>query len=840
MASTEVTVSRGTNDPDWVWTFNGVDLTGSSIVMTATWPGGSLVQSTDLSQLIIDGETLTWDLSSTVASSIPLGKLTTYRTLRTMGGETSEIDAGYITVTAGPTSGTGAGASVQVPGIQGYPGWTPIYSAEPYLTSVVLRVIDWTGGGGEKPPMGLYLGPDGFVEDVGDATLFASVDAANAAVVAAQGYAGQAAGILVETEGVRDQTQALRDQAQQAVANPAVRKRTEVILQADLAHGAGTIGIVDEDPDPSKNGQWEKVGASGAGYWIWLNSSTAEGVDAKIDGLLNREADAEYLVSINLVDLGADPSGLEDVKLGLIKKDGTLKRPRAELDEVVSQKVDLTGGSVTPGGDGFFDFNLSDGPGLGGFNRTDGVLEVVAVREMSPVFRELRATKVALATGDITDLDIPHYGGGAAFNLDNDGLHLPPIFAPEVRLPGGRAVVRPIFNAPFVGVTNAAISVVNAIDPTRPADAAGPPLLSNDNATFGHRLAHLSPSPPVIIGERIFCAFYGQNTRSGGTGEGVGSFVVIGYKDGWEGVFQEFLYLVPSDYNQVGATQHYLDPIISKTPDGRLFIEVRTWSSYNYTTLTGYRSCTYGLLIHNPEARTGNFNVGKRCFMHYERAEAPQVVGNAMLAVNDYEGGPYQGNKTLGELTFGRDTATFTPISTPANVGGGLDFAPETSFLPLSGDRVQMYFRTSGAIYRVKSDPGLATWQASEEWTAFPTPSSRAAFFRSRSGRQVAIFNNDTTRINGTIALSEDEGATWPRSLLVEPRAFTNQSPAYFAGCSGEDGYLYWTYDFGRVEAALNGSGGIGKRILLGRVLEDKIAAGTATSGDVQIVTIAT
>ena len=77
-------------------------------------------------------------------------------------------------------------------------GWGMILSAEPYLGGVVLRVADWIGVSGTKPAVGQYLGPDGLVDDIDDATLFASVQLANTALAAANTalQAAQAAAVL--------------------------------------------------------------------------------------------------------------------------------------------------------------------------------------------------------------------------------------------------------------------------------------------------------------------------------------------------------------------------------------------------------------------------------------------------------------------------------------------------------------------------------------------------------------------------------------------------------------------------------------------------------------------
>lgn len=45
-------------------------------------------------------------------------------------------------------------------------------------------------------------------------------------------------------------------------------KSSEALLQADLAHDADTVALVDNDPEPLKCGWYRKTGASGAGEWL--------------------------------------------------------------------------------------------------------------------------------------------------------------------------------------------------------------------------------------------------------------------------------------------------------------------------------------------------------------------------------------------------------------------------------------------------------------------------------------------------------------------------------------------------------------------------------------------
>ena len=54
-------------------------------------------------------------------------------------------------------------------------------------------------------------------------------------------------------------------------------------LEADLAHDAGTVAYVTNDPTPANNGTYRKEGASGAGQWVQSSRGWSE---ADVAGLI--------------------------------------------------------------------------------------------------------------------------------------------------------------------------------------------------------------------------------------------------------------------------------------------------------------------------------------------------------------------------------------------------------------------------------------------------------------------------------------------------------------------------------------------------------------------------
>ncbi len=117
-------------------------------------------------------------------------------------------------------------------------------------------------------------------------------------------------------------------------------------------------------------------------------------------------------------------------------------------------------------------------------------------------------------------------------------------------------------------------------------------------------------------------------------------------------------------------------------------------------------------------------------------------------------------------------------------------------------------------------------------------PCSRFHIRRLRSGRLLMINHADFReridlenimaqgnvkswrgRTNLTAMLSEDDGATWPYSLLLDER----NDAAYPDAKEGPDGYIYVTYDWERVRQ---------REILLAKFTEQDILNGALSSPD--------
>lgn len=136
-----------------------------------------------------------------------------------------------------------------------------------------------------------------------------------------------------------------------------------------------------------------------------------------------------------------------------------------------------------------------------------------------------------------------------------------------------------------------------------------------------------------------------------------------------------------------------------------------------------------------------------------------------------------------------------------------------------------MLVRSGAGIGESVSHDGGRTWETGR-LTAIPAMNSRFHLRRLRSGRVLLVANHADpaefrqrwkTRRNLTAWLSEDDGATWPWSLILDPREATSYPDAD----QDADGRIWLVWDHERYRAG---------EILLGCICEDDIRAGICQS----------
>ena len=126
---------------------------------------------------------------------------------------------------------------------------------------------------------------------------------------------------------------------------------------------------------------------------------------------------------------------------------------------------------------------------------------------------------------------------------------------------------------------------------------------------------------------------------------------------------------------------------------------------------------------------------------------------------------------------------------------GGLD---QPTVVQLSDDSLLAYFRSTqvkGIIMQAASEDGGLTWSGPET-TEFPNPEAGIAMERLSDGNLVLVYNDSAkSRSPLTVAMSADDGATWPwkRDLEVEPFEFS-----YPCVMQAADGLIHVTYTYKR------------------------------------------
>ncbi|WGD31191.1 hypothetical protein AncyloWKF20_05050 [Ancylobacter sp. WKF20] len=206
----------------------GISLTGWTVELRlrVRYAATDAVLTTESADLVIESDrVLRWTVRRAIVDPLPLGLLSDFEVQRVSGDVRETIGGGQIEVLDIGQFREAAEVRIQTPGRD---GWSPLLAAETLEDGVVLRVADWTGGGGPKPGIGAYLGAAGWVSAAADATRFATVDAAQAALAAA------AEALSAVQNAVQTTTQAAAQATSEANAS---------LASAQIANGAASASI---------------------------------------------------------------------------------------------------------------------------------------------------------------------------------------------------------------------------------------------------------------------------------------------------------------------------------------------------------------------------------------------------------------------------------------------------------------------------------------------------------------------------------------------------------------------------------------------------------------------
>jgi len=325
----------------------------------------------------------------------------------------------------------------------------------------------------------------------------------------------------------------------------------------------------------------------------------------------------------------------------------------------------------------------------------------------------------------------------------------------------------------------------------------------------------LSQRVPTVArtGGRQWAAWYSNNLIAN---EGPGDYVNLAYSDDDWATNVEYSHLVFDS-----PLRRMYDPHLWTDPEGKLWLFISV-------TETGFFDGVQGVwasVCANPTAARPAFGAAFR-LTYYGCAAMPKTIGHRVLMPIDYwrANGPPRYPNLAGKNLFEFDwhAGRVSKIGQlPRSIQG--EQYDETNIVELTDGRILGAWRsqrptgTFGTERAFSSDGGV-TWGEPEIWTAIGNnPNSRIGLYRSpTSGRLVLAYNNASNRSNLTVALSEDDGETWPMKLILDPLVGTSYPHISFDGL----GNMTVVHDRNRLTE---------KAVFAHTLNEEQLAAGTAT-----------
>lgn len=345
----------------------------------------------------------------------------------------------------------------------------------------------------------------------------------------------------------------------------------------------------------------------------------------------------------------------------------------------------------------------------------------------------------------------------------------------------------------------------------------------------GYQLSdRLYQATPTIArtGSRFWLAWRADDVA----GEAPGNYFVIGYSDDNCNTVTESHILKFSNNNH-----QIVDPMLWLNPESKelwLF-----WGSFGKAQAQDGICGCWCSVLENPEAKRGFSWSRPYKYRNIGDPRRPvRIAGKWMQCIDMWRSDA--AFPPLYPETAGCEFVEFNPLTkttinighnTPNNPAGGGTYSGffETELLQLTDGRLMSTTRglTGTELTRSFSSDGGATWTAQAKYSVLgDVSSSRIWLGRTPSGRVIIVYNNDFLRRSLTIRLSEDDGETFPYSVVLEG-ADTPETVSYpIVAFDGDT--IYTTYDYGR---------GTANEIRVTITKESEIVAGTAVP-DINII----
>ncbi len=334
-------------------------------------------------------------------------------------------------------------------------------------------------------------------------------------------------------------------------------------------------------------------------------------------------------------------------------------------------------------------------------------------------------------------------------------------------------------------------------------DSLKPVAVSVPTEKHLHRTFQGIPGIARTRGGRLFVTWY-----AGGWSECRDNFSLLAFSDDDGYSWTEPVAVVDPPFTEVRS----FDPTLWRAPDGRIY--------WFWAQGCGSKSGVVGILdevfdglegvwysiLENPDAPKREFRFSApRRISNGIMLNKPQVFSDgkwvlpcslwSLLSKNRKRHEslmPLYGAIMLVSSDKGENFSVQGAVDV-TKIPGGESF-DEHQFLELANGTIHCYIRAQRGIARVLSRDGGRNWEV-PELTSLPGPNCRFSLMRLSSGRVLLVTNNSMTkRERLTAFLSEDEGVTWPYSLLLDERV----GVSYPDGIQNEDGSIDLVYDFER------------------------------------------
>ena len=299
-------------------------------------------------------------------------------------------------------------------------------------------------------------------------------------------------------------------------------------------------------------------------------------------------------------------------------------------------------------------------------------------------------------------------------------------------------------------------------------------------------------------GGRLWGTWY-----SGGTGEGPDNFVVLVTSDDDGITWSEPVAVVDAPGNE-----RCFDPALWIAPDGVMrWFWAHTWSPADGTITNGCDGVWYSECS-DCESASPEWSEPVR-FANGVMMNKPTAMSNGEWA---YPTALWSGN--IGNATASGELVKECFSNMSVSFDGGRSFElrigpdvidrgyDEHMFVELNNKKIWCLVRTRCGIGQSFSDDFGRTWHDTGD-AGLGGPNSRFFIRRLASGRLLLVnhaYNdqaNKYTRSNMTAYLSEDDGKSWPYSMMLDEREMVS----YPDGKQDEDGNIWIIYDFNRYGA---------------------------------------